>query len=68
MIAALPRSLTRLRLHQCYLEAEEADFPPQLVRTSHEVDHAGLFRGIFELAAGLVITDPGRQLAPAAPS
>ena len=65
-MTALPPSLTLLRLHQCQLVAGEADFPPQLVRTSYEVDHAGLFSGTFQLAAGLVITDPGRQLAPAA--
>jgi hypothetical protein len=67
LVAALPPSLTLLRLRQCQLACSEADFPPQLVRTSYEVDHAGLFSGTFQLAAGLVITDPGRQLAPAAP-
>lgn len=67
LVTALPPSLTLLRLRHCQLACKEADFPPQLVRTSYEVDHAGLFSGTFQLAAGLVITDPGRQLAPAAP-
>ena len=67
LAAALPPSLKELMLHQCHVVAEEADFPSQLIRTSYEVDHAGLFSGTFQLAAGLVIDDPGRQLAPAAP-
>jgi hypothetical protein len=68
MLAALPPSLTLLRLRQCQVAAGEHDFPRQLCRTSYEVDHAGLFSGTFELAAGMVIHDPRRQLAPAAAS
>jgi hypothetical protein len=68
LLAALPPSLTMLRLHKCQVVANRADFPPQLVCTEYDEDHAGLCHATFELAA----TDTGSdsdlawQLAPVA--
>ena len=65
-LAALPPSLTTLHLHQCYVapDVREADFPPQLTCTSYELEFAEMLGGTSELADGVVISRPRRQLAP----